>query len=137
LCCERPDLITTKQNGMNTLAYILYILTTYIITVHVGLIFFRNGRLYILRLLHGDENLTDSINRILLTGYYLLNLGYAALMIRGWKTILTWTDLLASLTTMTGRIIITLGIIHFFNMAVIYLISRRHQPITNNKNLEA
>lgn len=118
---------------MNTLAYIIYLLLTYLITVHVGLIFFRNGRRYILPLLHGDEKLTDFINRILLTGYYLLNLGYAAIMIRTWNTIYTWQELISSISTMTGRIMLTLAVIHFFNMATILLISRRH-PLSNNKN---
>src|SRR5436190_2537117 len=110
---------------MNILAYIIYLLITYFVTVHVGLAFYRNGRLYILNLLEGDEILTDSINKILLTGYYLLNLGYAAVMISFWETIGTYAELIASIGTMTGRILITLGSIHFLNMAVIYFISKR------------
>jgi hypothetical protein len=119
---------------MNTIAYILYLLITYFITVHVGLIFYRNGRVYILRMMHGDEKFTDFINRVLLTGYYLLNLGYAAVMIRFWKTLVTWVDVFTSIATMTGRIMLTLAIIHFLNMAAIILISHRHYPFVNNKN---
>lgn len=119
---------------MNTLTYIIYLFITYLITVHVGLRFYHNGRVYILRLLHGDEKLTDFINRILLTGYYLLNLGYAALVIRYWKTIHTWTEMMGSIASMTGKIMVTLAVIHFFNMAVILLISQRHHNIVNNKN---
>jgi hypothetical protein len=111
---------------MNTLAYILYLLLTYIITVQVGLIFYRNGRLYILRLLHGDERLTDFINKILLTGYYLLNLGYAALMLQGWQRIETIEAALMSVLIMCGKIMVLLGVIHFGNMAVIYYISTKH-----------
>lgn len=118
---------------MNTLAYILYLLLTYIITVHVGLRFYRNGRVYILRLLHGDEKLTDFINRMLLTGYYLLNLGYSSLMLTTWKTITTWTELLGSVMVMTGRIMIGLAIIHFFNMTAIYLYSKKHNNIPHHK----
>ena len=118
---------------MNTLAYIIYLFITYLITVHVGLRFYRNGRVYILRLLHGDEKLTDSLNNILLIGYYLLNLGYASLMISTWKTIITWAELAGSIGTMTGKITLALGIMHFWNMTVIYLISRKHKTITHHK----
>jgi hypothetical protein len=111
---------------MNTLAYILYLLITYLITVRVGLLFYRNGRLYILNLLHQDEQLTSFINRILLVGYYLLNLGYAALMLQTWDTIHTWQQLLASIGTMTGKIMLTLAVIHHCNMAMILLISKRN-----------
>lgn len=125
-----------KNNDMNTLAYIFYLFITYLITVHVGLRFYRNGRVYILRLLRGDVKLTEFINRMLLTGYCLLNLGYAALMLRSWKTIQTWAELLATICSMTGRIMLTLALIHFINMAIILLMSRHHQPITNNKNIQ-
>ena len=127
------------QATMNTLAYIIYLFITYLITVHVGLRFYRNGRVYILRLLHEDEKLTDFINRMLLTGYYLLNLGYAALMIRFWKTIKDWPELIASIGSMTGKIMLTLAVMHFMNMSVILLISHYHNrhQITNNKNLES
>ncbi|MEO8406404.1 MAG: hypothetical protein ABI480_17470 [Chitinophagaceae bacterium] len=119
---------------MNTFAYIIYLFLTYLITVHVGLIFYRNGRVYILRLLHGDEKLTDFINRILLTGYYLLNLGYAALMISFWKTVYTWTEMMTTISIKTGQIMLTLAVIHFCNMGIILFISHRHHPIVNNKN---
>lgn len=118
---------------MNTLAYIIYLLITYLVTVHVGLHFYRNGRVYILRLLHEDEKLTDFINRMLLTGYYLLNLGYAALMIRSWKTITNWPELITSISSMTGKILLTLAVMHFLNMAVILLISHYHNNIVNTK----
>ena len=59
---------------MNILAYIFYLLITYIITFKVGLIFYRNGKIYILKLMRGNEHLSASINRLLLIGYYLLNL---------------------------------------------------------------
>ncbi|HTL09718.1 MAG TPA: hypothetical protein VL307_15705, partial [Chitinophagaceae bacterium] len=72
---------------MNTLAYIIYFFISFLITVCAGFIFYRNGRVYLLALLHNDVPTTDAINRLLLLGYYLLNLGYVALMIKRWKTI--------------------------------------------------
>ncbi|WP_276482149.1 hypothetical protein [Paraflavitalea pollutisoli] len=110
---------------MNMLAYIIYLLITYLITVRVGWNFYRNGRVFILTLLRGDQLLTDFINRILLTGYYLMNLGYAALMLRTWDTIGTWQALLASIVVMTGRILLTLSVMHFCNMGVIYWIAQK------------
>jgi hypothetical protein len=117
---------------MNTLAYLIYLFITCFITVRAGLLFYRNGRIYILTLLRGEQQLTDFINKMLLTGYCLLNLGYAAVMIRFWKTIATVTELLTSIASMTGRIMLTLAMIHFFNMAVIYIISKRNNPHSIN-----
>jgi len=117
---------------MNTLAYIIYLFITYLITVRVGFIFYRNGRIFILGLLKNDASLTDAINRILLVGYYLVNLGYTALMISTWGTIVSWTELLSSVTIMTGKIVLTLAIMHYFNMLVIYLISKRNKSILHS-----
>ena len=117
---------------MNTFAYLIYLLITYIIVVHVGFTFYRNGRVYILLLLQ-DEKMTDFINRVLLTGYYLLNLGYAAVMIHWWKTIRTWTELVTTVGNRIGVILLTLALIHYCNMAVIFLISRRHHQLVKNK----
>ena len=118
---------------MNTLAYIIYLVITYLITVHIGLIFYRNGRVYILGALNNDEHLTDFVNKLLLVGYYLLNLGYAALMLRFWGTVTSWTDLLVSICSMTGRIVLGLGLMHFGNMGVIYLIRKRNQLFSHHK----
>lgn len=119
---------------MNTIAYLLYLFITYCITVHVGLAFYRNGRVYILALLQGDEGITDSINRLLLTGYYLLNLGYAAWMIRSWETLQNWTEVFTSIASMTGRIMLILAVIHFMNMAVILYFSNKRKHFSHHKN---
>ncbi len=118
---------------MNILAYTIYLLITYFVTVHVGKVFYKNGRVYILNLLAGDESTTDSINKILLTGYYLLNLGYASLMIRFWKSIYSYEELVSSIGIMTGRILLSLALIHFFNMIVIYLLSNYKKSIHHHK----
>ena len=118
---------------MNILAYIFYLLITYLITFKVGLVFYRNGKVYILHLLHGNEHLADSINRLLLIGYYLLNLGYAALMVSTWKTIHTAEEVLVTVFSMTGKIMLTLAVIHFLNMTVIYLLSRQRKYFNHHK----
>ncbi|WP_143306031.1 hypothetical protein [Chitinophaga vietnamensis] len=111
---------------MNILAYSIYLLITYLITVRVGWLFYRNGRIFILHLMRGEAGITDAINRILLLGYYLLNLGYATLMISTWNTLHSWTELLLTITQMTGHITLLLAGMHYLNVMVIYLISKRH-----------
>ncbi len=114
---------------MNTIAYAIYLAITYLITVNVGWRFYRNGRVFILGLLDQQKTLADPINNILLAGYYLLNLGYATVMISTWDTIHNWTEMLVSITTMTGQILLSLAVLHCFNMLVIYLISKRKHTI--------
>jgi hypothetical protein len=126
-------LTPSKKEYMNLAAYIIYLFITYLITVRVGGIFYKNGRSYILTILKGDERLTDSINKILLAGYYLLNLGYATIMLSFWKTITTYAAIVASVSTMTGRIVLTLAIIHFINMYAIIMIGKKQRILTHHK----
>ena len=120
---------------MNTLAYIIYLLLSYLLTVHAGMRFYRNGGIYIKTLLGDENHLADAINRLLLTGYYLLNLGYAALMIRFWKTISTPAELITSIANKTGTISLTLALVHFCNMLVIFVASRKKQtPFIHHTN---
>lgn len=119
---------------MNIAAYIIYLLLTFLITVKVGNVFYKNGRNYILSILKGDETITDAINKILLIGYYLLNLGYATVMLSFWKTITNFSMLVASVATMTGRIVLSLAIIHFVNMYVIFLIGKKANLFNHHKN---
>lgn len=118
---------------MNILAYSIYFVVTYLITVQAGLIFYRNGKIYILQLLNGNEKLTLFINKMLLTGYYLLTLGYAALSVRSWSTINNLTELTAIVTTLTGKIMLVLAIIHFINMTAIFLFARYKNHFSHHK----
>lgn len=114
---------------MNLLAYLLYFLLTGLVTVRAGWRFYRHGAHYILFLLQGQEKLTNTINKLLLTGYYLLNLGYMAIMIRFWKPVHTPAGLLASVAGMSGHIMLTLAAIHFFNMTVIWWLAKSNHFI--------
>jgi hypothetical protein len=68
-----------------------------------------------------DESLTDSVNRLLLTGYYLINLGYVSFMLTLRSPVDTLEDLIPSLAGAIGRIMLTLGVMHYFNIAAIAL----------------
>ena len=118
---------------MNILAYIIYLLLTYLITVKVGKALFKNGRVFILSILKDDEELTDFINKILLVGYYLMNLGYATVMLRFWKTIHSSAELVASVSTMTGRIVLSLAVMHYINMFAITIIGKKQLLIHHKK----
>ncbi|HMJ70130.1 MAG TPA: hypothetical protein VK508_14590 [Cyclobacteriaceae bacterium] len=105
---------------MNVLALCLYLVLTGYITLYVGKVLYTNGRHFLLKMFLGQAELTDSVNRILLTGYYLVNLGYVSILLTMRAPVVTTGDLLASLGTSVGRILLTLGVMHCVNiMAVV------------------
>jgi hypothetical protein len=107
---------------MNTLAYIIYLVATYIITVHVGLYLYKNGYAYIASLIP-DSNLANTINKLLLLGYYLFNLGYVSIMLHHWAPIVSIAQLIFTLTYKIGLIIISLAIVHYCNMGILFIIN--------------
>jgi hypothetical protein len=103
-----------------TTAVILYIVITVFITVYVGQVLFSNGRPFILRMLK-EETLTNAVNRILLTGYYLVNLGYVSVTLTMTEPASSVYELIESLSISIGRIVLTLGIMHYFNIGALML----------------
>lgn len=116
---------------MNIIAYIIYLLITYLITVHVGLVFYKNGKHYLMVMMDNDNNLTQIVNKLLLTGYYLLNVGYATLIISFWGQLNNWLDVINSVSIAVGKILLTLGVMHFVNMGVIILYSKTKKTINH------
>ena len=110
---------------LNLIAYLIYALITYWITVRTGWVFYRNG-IHFIRAEIGDENVAASINSLLLTGYYLTNLGYITLLIWTWEPIPDLRAMVESLCEKSGGIILLLGGMHYFNMLVIYWVGKRN-----------
>jgi len=109
----------------NIAAYFIYLTATVYIILWVGRMFHRKGRIFILLLLRGDHKHTDTINNILLLAYCLFNTGYALLKLRNWEDIDTTAGLIASLGHYLGVLVLILAVTHYFNMLLIYLLSRR------------
>lgn len=104
--------------NLNVSAYCIYLLITVILTVWIGRVCHKNGIYFIIDCLK-DESIAHSINNLLLVGYYLMNIGYAILTIKGWETILTIPQLLNVLTFKLAIIILTLAAVHYLNMIVL------------------
>lgn len=115
----------------NLLAYLLYGILTYWVVIRVGWICFRNGRLYLEAALE-DVLLAGTVNKLLLTGYYLVNLGYITLMIWYWERISNFSELVASVSEKSGGVVLLLAILHYINLGAIYLFRKRRSLVNND-----
>ena len=77
-------------------------------------------------LLPNELHLVQSINKLLLVGYYLLNLGYTAFTLSFWKQIDSFAGMCDVLFKNAGTIIICLALMHYFNLIWILIYSRSH-----------
>jgi len=105
--------------NLNLIAYTMFLAITIYIIVVVGQICYRNGNIYVLSLVPGHQELCTRINRILLTGYYLVNLGYTATTLTRWQRIETGNGFVEVLANRTGFIIILLAVLHYINLFII------------------
>ena len=56
--------------------YVVYLLVTVPLTIWVATTLSRNGRVFLADVFAGDDGLADAVNRLLVVGFYLLNLGF-------------------------------------------------------------
>jgi hypothetical protein len=111
-------------------------MTIYII-YWVGKLFHRNGRIFILRLFRQNEALTDTTNNLLLLAYYLFNIGYAILQFSFWEKVSGLRSMIASISMKTGLLILILAVTHYFNMMLIYFLSKRNFQSITFKNIKS
>jgi len=99
-----------------TLTYGIYILISFALTIWVAQTLFRNGRIFVLEAFGGNEKIADSVNHLLLVGFYLLNLGFVTLFLKiGFKPA-NITEVIECISTKIGIVLLVLGGMHYFNV---------------------
>lgn len=109
----------------NILAYAIYLAIMVFIIAYVGKLFHSNGRVFIIALFNGHQQQADNLNNILLLAYYLFNIGYAFAKLRFWTHITDIAELISSLGTNIGILILILAVTHYFNMLLVYYLSKK------------
>src|SRR5258706_6514079 len=94
--------------------YALYLTISIALTVWVAKTLHKNGRLFLVDAFHGNEPLADSINHLLLVGFYLNNIGYVTLALKYGDKAANVQELLEALSTKIGAVLLILGAMHFF-----------------------
>jgi len=105
--------------NLNIIGYIIYLSITALIIIKVGNICYTNGNIYVSQLIPNHESLCLKVNQVLLSAYYLINLGYCAITLVQWNTITTYTELLEVITFKTVIIICSIAILHYFNIILL------------------
>jgi hypothetical protein len=109
--------------------YVIYLGASAALTVWVGNTLYRNGRVFLVSVFK-EAGLADSVNHLLVVGFYLVNLGAAAILINAGGAPRTFADMIQETVTRIGVVLLVLGTMHFFNMYVLHLLRRplRQQP---------
>lgn len=107
------------------ITYIAYLVLTLILTIWVARTLFRNGKIFLIDIFHGNKELSSAVNNLLLVGFYLVNIGYAVYTLSVKEDVADARALVETLSLKVGAIILILGGMHFFNMLVFFRLRKR------------
>jgi TRAP-type C4-dicarboxylate transport system permease large subunit len=105
--------------------YLTYLSASLAITVWVARTLHRNGRIFLVDAFHGHEALADSVNHLLVVGFYLVNVGFVTLALKEEKLPIDLRTAIELLSSKIGLVLIVLGAMHFMNMYVFSRLRRR------------
>jgi hypothetical protein len=105
--------------------YISYLLLSILLTIWVAKTLHKNGRIFLVDAFGGNDPLADSINHLLVVGFYLVNLGYVALALKEANAPADLRGVLETLSSKVGIVLLVLGGMHFFNLFVFSKMRRR------------
>jgi hypothetical protein len=108
-------------------SYFAYLAISLAITVWVAQTLHKNGRIFLIDAFHSNVELADSVNRLLLVGFYLINVGYVTLTLRTTAELASWRESIELLSDKIGMVLLVLGIMHFSNLYVFSRMRKRAQ----------
>ena len=111
--------------------YLTYLAISVALTVWVARTLHKNGRIFLVDSFLGNEKLADSVNHLLVVGFYLINVGYVTLALKYGVTAASLQEGLEILSTKVGLVLLVLGFMHFFNLLVFTRMRKRalnHRP---------
>lgn len=107
------------------LTYSLYLILSLGLTIWVARTLSQNGRIFLVDCFHGNDALADSVNHLLVVGFYLINLGFISLFLKLGITITEPREVFEALSRKMGIVLLVLGCMHFFNLLVFTKMRRR------------
>ena len=123
-------------------SYSIYLVISLVVTVWVATTLHRNGRIFLIDAFGGNANLADSVNHLLVVGFYLINVGFVALALKSNQIPVNTQQSIELLSDKLGWVLLILGCMHFFNLYVFSRIrkrgtSRMHPPLPPDGILHA
>lgn len=107
--------------------YLAYLAISLGVTIWVASTLHRNGRVFLVQAFHQNEELADSVNRLLVVGFYLINIGYVSLVLRASGDVATPRQAIELVSEKIGGILVVLGMMHFLNLYIFNHLRKRGQ----------
>ncbi|MFD0796628.1 hypothetical protein ACFQZJ_04095 [Maribacter chungangensis] len=110
----------------NLIGYLLFFLIMGTIIVKVGWGCYRNGTTYVLHIIPNQQDFSLRINKMLLLGYYLVNIGYVVYSISTWEPIDGLMPMLENISYRTACIVLVLSGLHYMNIIALNILLKQN-----------
>jgi hypothetical protein len=101
-----------------------YLTVSVLLTIWVATTLSRNGGVFLKDVFDGNEDLSRSVNHLLVVGFYLVNLGFVCLALRSGLRVGTAPESVEFLAQRVGIVLLVLGAMHFLNLYVFHRLRR-------------
>ena len=105
--------------------YAAYLLISIALTVWVARTLHKNGRVFLIDSFGGQATLADSVNQLLVVGFYLINIGFVVFALKESRRPQDLAETIEALSTKVGLVLLVLGFMHFFNLLVFSRLRKR------------
>ncbi len=113
-------------------AYLIYLPVAVLLTWYVARTLFNSGKIFMLDIFNGRQEIATSTNKLFEVGFYLMNLGFALLILKIGYEITSGQVMIEALSRKVGGYSIYLGIMLFMNMSLFFRgkkVSRERQRL--------
>jgi hypothetical protein len=117
------------------IGYAIYLPIAIFLTFYVSRTLFQNGKIYMLDIFKGREEIANATNKLFETGFYLLNLGFALMILTINEYKNDYQTLVEALSYKIGGFSIYLGIMLFFNLYFFFRGKRKAKEAQNEERI--
>ena len=108
-------------------SYFVYLAVSLSVTIWVAKTLHQRGRVFLVDAFHGQQELANSVNHLLVVGFYLINVGYVAFALKSTENPSNLRQAIELVSDKLGLVLLVLGGMHFFNLFVFSRFRRRAQ----------
>lgn len=123
------------ENSKIVIGYLIYLPTVILLTVYVSKALFKNGKTFMIDIFKGKEEIALATNKLFEVGFYLLNIGWALLVLKiSYRGIINNQTLIEILSRKIGAFSIYLGAMLFINLFLFFRGRKKSKENTYYKN---
>lgn len=102
------------------IGYLAYLPVVIFLTLYVSRTLFKNGKIYMLDIFKGRQEIALATNKLFETGFYLINIGFALFIMEISLNDDNYQELIEKLSQKLGGFSIYLGLMLFLNLFLFF-----------------